>query len=149
MRKSILFARSNFRKAKGQTVAVVALLFVASLMMNLWLMLSTDYRRNFERAHDRLNAEHVTLAVTGNDSALRKFLAETLERDERTVQYCMDDCLEMVGSFDWNGGGSPPCRIRLKEVSAWPDNVFSPLPPPPFSSHPQKGDGFRPCGRQN
>ncbi len=118
MKKSILIARSNFRKAKGQTVAVVALLFVASLMMNLWLMLSTDYRRNFERAHDRLNAEHVTLAVTGNDSALRKFLAETLERDERTVQYCMDDCLEMVGSFDWNGGEVNTEFVILRKETA-------------------------------
>ena len=59
MEKSFLLARSNLRRAKGQTAAIVVLVFLASAMLNLWLMLSTDYRQNFDRCHDRLHAEHV------------------------------------------------------------------------------------------
>lgn len=40
MNKNLLLARSNIRKAKGQTVAIVVLVLLASIMMNLWLMLS-------------------------------------------------------------------------------------------------------------
>ena len=62
MRKSLLIAASNLRRTKGQTVAIVALILLASAMLNLGLMLSTDYKRNFDRCHDRLNDGHVTLS---------------------------------------------------------------------------------------
>ena len=52
MRKSILIARSNIRKAKGQTASIFVLILLAALMLNLWLMLSMDYKANFDRYHD-------------------------------------------------------------------------------------------------
>ena len=104
MRKCFLIASANLRRAKGQTVAIVALILFASAMLNLWLMLSMDYKRNFDRYHDKLNAEHVTLEVFGRGDELRNFIAETLEKDERIVQYSMENALCMVGSFAYNGG---------------------------------------------
>lgn len=104
MRKCFLIASSNLRRAKGQTVAIVALILFASAMLNLWLMLSMDYKRNFDRYHDKLNAEHVTLEVFGRGDELRNFIAETMEKDERIIQYSMEDALCMVGSFAYNGG---------------------------------------------
>ena len=56
MRKLFLIARSNMRKAKGQTVAIVVLILLASMLLNLWLMLSMDYKANFDRYHKKLNA---------------------------------------------------------------------------------------------
>ena len=103
MGKLFLIARSNMRKAKGQTVAIVVLIFIAALLLNLWLMLSTDYRRNFDRYHDKLNAEHVTLAVDGTDE-VRDFLSETLDKDDKVSQYRLDDCMHMVGTFPYNDG---------------------------------------------
>ena len=44
MRKLFLIARSNMRKAKGQTVAIVVLILLAAILLNLWLMLSMDYK---------------------------------------------------------------------------------------------------------
>ena len=73
MGKSFLLARSNLRKAKGQTAAIIVLMFLAALMLNLWLMLAMDYRQNFERCHERLNAEHVTFAIDGVGSEVRDF----------------------------------------------------------------------------
>lgn len=103
MRKSFLIARANMRKAKGQTVAIVVLILLAALMLNLWLMLSMDYKANFDRYHKKLNAEHVTLAADDDTQTLRDFLSQTLSDD--TVQsFCLNDCLHMVGSFSYNGG---------------------------------------------
>ncbi|WP_373216264.1 ABC transporter permease [Ruminococcus sp. 5_1_39BFAA] len=104
MKKNFLIARSNIRKAKGQTAAIIVLILLAAMMMNLWLMLSMDYKRNFERYHDRLNAEHVTLALGSRDAGLRSFISEILGKDARTEEYCMGDALFMVGSFAYNGG---------------------------------------------
>lgn len=104
MGKSVLLVSSNLRKAKGQMAAIAVLIFLAALMLNLWLMLSMDYKQNFERYHETLNAEHVTLVVDGDSAKLQKFLAETLDGDGRTAQYCLEDVLHMVGLFSCQGG---------------------------------------------
>lgn len=104
MAKTFLITRSNLRKVKGQTVAITALILFASAMLNLWLMLSTDYKKNFDRYHDKLNAEHITLLLNGEADGLKDFVAKTLDADARTMSYIMDDALCMVGSFEYNGG---------------------------------------------
>lgn len=104
MRKLFLIARSNMRKAKGQTVAIVALILLAAMLLNLWLMLSMDYKANFERYHDRLNAEHVTVAVDDSDGTAFEFLSQTLENDAEVKEFRLDRCMHMVGTFSYNGG---------------------------------------------
>ncbi len=104
MRKLFLIARSNMRKAKGQTVAIAVLILLAAMLLNLWLMLSMDYKANFLRYHDKLNAEHVTLAVDDADGTVYGFLTETLAKDTAVKEYRMDRCMYMVGTFSFNGG---------------------------------------------
>ena len=104
MQKSFLIARSNLRRAKGQAAAIVVLILLASVLLNLWLILSMDYKANFDRQHTRLNAEHVTLSVDGNADELRGFLTQTLSADARVAAYRLDDCLSMTGTFAYNGG---------------------------------------------
>lgn len=104
MKKSFLVVSSNLRKAKGQTVAIVVLILIAALLLNLWLMLSMDYKANFVRYHDKLNAEHVTVSVDGDTDEVRNFLTQTLDDDGRVSEYRMDSCLNMTGTFPFNGG---------------------------------------------
>lgn len=118
MRKSLLIAASNLRRTKGQTVAIVALILLASAMLNLGLMLSTDYKRNFDRCHDRLNDGHVTLVMTGNDTKQQEFLYRTLEEEEGVEEYFCQDALFMVGSFAYNGGEVNTEFVILEKESA-------------------------------
>ena len=104
MEKSFLLARSNLRRAKGQTAAIVVLVFLASAMLNLWLMLSTDYRQNFDRCHDRLHAEHVAFAVDRNDKKMQEFFEGTLRNDSRTEAFSTDTSMHMAGVFSYNDG---------------------------------------------
>lgn len=104
MRKSFLIARSNIRKAKGQAAAILILMLLAACMLNLWLILSMDYKANFERYHDELNAEHVTLAVDGSTDELHGFLSQTLGSDRRTADYRLDSCMHMTCTVPYNGG---------------------------------------------
>ena len=103
MRKLFLVARSNMRKAKGQTVAIVVLILLASMLLNLWLMLSMDYKANFDRYHKKLNAEHVTLLVNDTDG-VPNFLTQMLENDSEVKEYRLNSCMYMVGTFPYNGG---------------------------------------------
>lgn len=120
MQKSFLIARSNVRKAVGQAAAIVVLILLAAMMLNLWLMLALDYKANFDRTHDRLNAEHVTLAVDGDTPESRAFLTETLQKDARVDVFRMDPCMHMVVSFDYNGGD-----INTEAIFVKPDIALS------------------------
>lgn len=104
MKNIFLIALSNMRKAKGQTASIIVLILIAASMLNLWLMLSMDYKSNFDRYHDKFNAEHVTLAVDGNSDKMQEFLSQTLKDDNRTAQYRLDNCMHMTGSFPYNSG---------------------------------------------
>ncbi len=100
-----LIARCNLCKAKAQTAAIAVLILVAAFMLNLWLMLSTDYKKNFDRYHDKLNAEHVTFAIEGHrDAKIKEFISETLEKNKNMSQYYMSDVLTSVGTLAYNGG---------------------------------------------
>lgn len=118
MKKSFLIAHSNTRKAKGQTAAIIILILIASCMLNLWLMLSTDYKANFDRYHDRLNAEHVTVTLDGNSDELHSFLSETYENDDRVSQYRLDNCMHMTGSFEFNGGTIDRLMVFMDKETA-------------------------------
>ncbi|MDE7167257.1 MAG: FtsX-like permease family protein [Clostridia bacterium] len=118
MRKLFLIARSNMRRAKGQTVAIVVLILIAAMLLNLWLMLSMDYKANFDRYHDELNAEHVTVTVDDEDGAVCEFLSQTLENDDRVSEYRHDGCLHMTTSFSYNGGEMNHWCVFLKKETA-------------------------------
>ncbi len=118
MKKSFLIVRFNIRKAKGQTASIIVLILIAALMLNLWLMLSMDYKANFERCHDRLNAEHVMLSVEGDQDEIREFLSQTLESDSRTAEYRLDHCMNMTGTFPYNDGEMTGWFIFLQKDTA-------------------------------
>lgn len=104
MKKSLLIASSNMRKAKGQTVTIIVLGLIAALLFNLWLMLAMDYPKNFERNHERLNAQHVTIAADNDSKEFAVFVDELLNADEAVTQYSVTEVMHMVGTFDYNGG---------------------------------------------
>ena len=102
--RSRLLSRSNIRKARGQAAAIIVLVFLSSIMMNLWLMLATDYKQNFDRYYDRLNDGHVNFYVYRNDEEFKDFAKEMLESRSDVTDLGIFDGFGWVGSFDYNGG---------------------------------------------
>lgn len=123
MRKSFLIVRSNIRKSKGQTAAIIILVLLASFMLNLWLMLSMDYKSNFDRYHDKFHAEHVTLAIDGNTDEIQTFLSHTLESDSRIAEYRLDNCMNMIGRFPYNGGETNGWLVFLEKQLAFTRSI--------------------------
>lgn len=104
MKKILLITRYHVRKWKAQTVAVALLMFVAATMCNLWLMLSMDYKQNFERSHQSMQAEDVTFVAASTTSSFQNFLQDFVDKDPRTDSYALDDVLYAPGSFPFQGG---------------------------------------------
>lgn len=94
------------------------LAFLGALMLNLWLMLATDYKQNFDRCHDRLNAEHAIVAITDGESGVRECLAEAAEKDGRTLEYSIEDVLLMTGSLPYNTGEVNTVLVFLEKEAA-------------------------------
>lgn len=117
MNREILLVRSNLRRARGQSISIAVLILLSAAMLNLWLMLSLDYKQNFDRCHDRLHAEHVTLAVDGDSKEVRPALTRIVE-DMRAVDFSMEDSLCMVGSFAYNGGEVNTEMVFLEKEAA-------------------------------
>ena len=118
MYKLFLIARSNMRKAKGQTVAIVALILISAVLLNLWLMLSMDYKANFDRYHKKLNAEHVTATIDDANGEVYEFLSQTLANEEKVAEYRLDRCMHRNTTFSYNGGEMNSWFIYLeKEVA--------------------------------
>lgn len=104
MRECMLLVRSNLRKSRGQTISILVLMLLASFLINLWLMLTLDYKENFVRCHERLNGEHVALVIDRRPQKVRSCLTQLLEADDCTEEFYLDDALEMVGSFSYHQG---------------------------------------------
>lgn len=118
MRKNLFLIRASLRRAKGQTFAEFVLILLAAGLMNLWLMLSLDYRQNFDRWHQRLNAEHVTVCIGDNTSELKKYVSGILEKDEDTAEYRMDDVMCAGGRLTYNGGETAASFIMIEKENA-------------------------------
>lgn len=118
MGKLFLIARSNMRKTKGQTTAILVLILLAAMLLNLWLMLSMDYQANFDRCHDKLNAEHVTLTVSDSDGKIKELLTKKLENDKDVAEYRLDTCMHMTGTFPYNNGEMNSWFIFMEKQAA-------------------------------
>lgn len=97
---------------------MAVLAFLAALMLNLWLMLATDYKQNFDRCHDRLNAEHAVVVITDEENGVRECLSEAAEKDGRTREYSIEETLLMAGSFPYNAGEVNSNLVFLEKQAA-------------------------------
>lgn len=123
MNRNILLARANIRKAKGQTTAIIVIVLLSSLMMNLWLMLSMDYRKNFDRCHDRLNDGHVNIAAYVTDDDFKNFISDTLKERSDVTDYTVSDAFCEPFSFEYNGGEISQLAVILEKEDALSRNV--------------------------
>lgn len=121
--RNYLLARSNLRKAKGQTTAMIVLVLIASTMMNLWLMLATDYKKNLDRTYDRLNDGHVTIYAYRGDEEFKKFADSLPENRSDITEYCVTDSFGFVGTFKFNGGNINTHLIFMEKDTALSRNV--------------------------
>lgn len=122
-KRNILLANANIRKAKGQTAAVIVLILLSSVMMNLWLMLSTDYKKNFDRYHDTLNDGHVNIAAYPVDEDFRKFICNTLENTPDVTDFSIENTFFAPVSFNYGSGEMSLFGVLIEKETALSRNV--------------------------
>ena len=70
MNKRSRVLKAFAQNMKSQIILMIICVFLISAVMNLFLILLTDYRENFVRQHDALHAEHVSLIGCHDDIKL-------------------------------------------------------------------------------
>ncbi len=118
LNRNILISRANIRKAKGQTAAIITLVVLSSLMMNIWLMLSIDYKNNFDRYHERLNDGHVNIAAYTADERFNKFINDTLDKNNDVTEFSVNRAYCSPISFRYNGGETSQLGVLLEKDEA-------------------------------
>ncbi len=121
--KNLILIRSNLRKAKSQAVAIAVLILLASVMLNLWLMLAMDYKQNFDRYHDKLNAEHVTFVIADDNPDTQDHISQIIENNAECTEYCFDSAMLAVGSFPYNGGEINSNLVFIEKEDALSRNI--------------------------
>lgn len=128
MSKNLILARSNIRKARGQTTAIIVLVLLASIMMNLWLALSLDYKQNFDRCHDRLNDGHVTLSFLRDEDVI-DFLKTNLDNSPDVTEYCVTDFIDTnVNAFNKDTALSREVgKFEIVEEGEYKSGIYLPI----------------------
>ncbi len=67
MNKRIKILKAFFKNTKSQIAFIVLCVFLISVLMNLFLILLTDYRENFVRQHRALRPEHISFVGQNAD----------------------------------------------------------------------------------
>lgn len=95
MNKRIKILKAFFKNIKSQIAFIVLCVFLISVLMNLFLILLTDYRENFVRQHRALHAEHISFVGQNADFDL-------LERETSRILSKKSELTEIEINFDTN-----------------------------------------------
>ena len=123
MQKSLLLAKSNIRKSIGQLAAIFILILVASLLLNIWLVLAVDYSKNFERRAEKLNSEDAAFVFFSQNEEYKNYISDVLNKDGRTDIYTMENCLAFDASSRYRNGEMATFYIGLPVERAFKRNL--------------------------
>ncbi|MBD5560529.1 MAG: FtsX-like permease family protein [Clostridia bacterium] len=104
MNRLTLLAGANLRRERWQTAVFLVLLLIGAAVLNLWLMLATDYRANFDRWHEQLHAEDVLLLVPGPDTDTAAGIRRILEDCSDVTEYEVDPGITVTAAIPYSGG---------------------------------------------
>lgn len=76
--KEWLFAKSNIRKGKGVTIGLVVLIMLASIFLNIMLIIFTDFNSNAQKNAEKLNTEDILYVIRGNTSKINDLYVKNL-----------------------------------------------------------------------
>lgn len=104
MNKRIGILKALSQNMKSQIVLVVVCVFLISAVMNLFLILLTDYRGNFVRQHDKLHAEHVSFIGCHDDiDLLEEETGRILSQQSKIAEAEMNRIYYAWSNYQYNG----------------------------------------------
>lgn len=80
--KEWLLAKSNIKKGKGTTIGLIVLIILASIFLNIMLIIFTDFNLNAQKNAEKLNTEDVLFFLYGDTSKINNAYIESIVNDD-------------------------------------------------------------------
>lgn len=104
MNKRIKILKAFFKNTKSQIAFIVLCVFLISVLMNLFLILLTDYRENFVRQHRALHAEHISFVGQNADfDLLERETSRILSKKSELTEIEINKVYYAWCNFDYDG----------------------------------------------
>lgn len=104
MKKSLLLAGANLRKAKSQSIALVIVLIVAVLFLQIGFILTFDYSANYDKRAKLTNSEDVVFSYQTREDQTVKNWQNLILGDERTAELETTASLCGAAGFKYGSG---------------------------------------------
>ena len=114
--KSLLLAKSNFRKNKGLSICISLLLIIASMFICLSFLLVFDYNKNAYKQAKRLNTTDMFIYSTSDAKAVTKDYIDSI-MPTTVEEYLYQDTICASVTINYNNGEVSPYVIINKEAS--------------------------------
>ena len=114
--KSLLLAKSNFRKNKGLSICISILLLIASMFICLSFLLVFDYNKNAYKQAKKLNTPNMFIYSTSDATEVTKEYIDSI-MPSSVEEYIYQDTVCAVISISYNNGEVSPYVIINKEDS--------------------------------
>lgn len=119
MKHELLYAKRNLTKSKGQTISIFILVVLASLMMSIWLILSLDYKKNFDKKAESLNSEECALIFNDDSEELVTSLDNYMKTNDKVIEYTLDNVLSFNSTIKYGDGEMMTYYIGLEYEEAF------------------------------
>ena len=114
--KSLLLAKSNFRKNKGLSICISILLLIASMFICLSFLLVFDYNKNAYKQSKKLNTPDMFIYSSSDATLVTKEYIDSIIPSS-VEEYLYQDTVCATIAIDYNNGEVSPYVIINKEAS--------------------------------
>ena len=114
--KSLLLAKSNFRKNKGLSICISLLLIIASMFICLSFLLVFDYNKNAYKQAKKLDTTDMFIYSTNDATAVTKEYIDSI-MPNTVEEYLYQDTICATITISYNNGEVSPYVIINKEDS--------------------------------
>lgn len=124
MSRRIKILQAFFGNIKSSVAFILLCVFTISLLTNIFFILLTDYKENFVRTHDELNAEHISFILeNGNIEALEHGIDEEMSGNSEITVYEKNRVYHSWLSCDYIGEKMESHFCFLSEEEALNKNI--------------------------
>lgn len=96
--------KAQFHKSKSQAVSFFVIVLVGAILLNIGLVITHNYDRNYDQHADRLNSAGAILAIKSQDEKLVNKLMTAMQEDDRSAEVEKRDILFATATLAYGDG---------------------------------------------
>lgn len=96
--------KAQFHKSKSQAISFFVIVLLGAVLLNIGLVITHNYDRNYDHHADRLNSVGAILAIKSQDEELVNEMTAAMQEDERSIAIEKRDILFATATLAYGEG---------------------------------------------